>query len=127
MIHWPGESPVTMEDVLAELKKKQTIVLSQEFEMQILRRQPVRGWRGDDPALPPFWCWWHAKWEYSPHYPYIVCFECRHVYVTGDDLLAAQHRMVDMLKKSNPEAFAHVIKATDPEQITFCQECLHDF
>lgn len=89
--------------------------------------KPVRGWRGDDSALPPFRCYWHERWEYSPHWPYIVCFECGHVYPTEDSLIEAQREKVDYFKSVDLVHFGHVVYAQSADEITFCQHCLHDF
>ena len=126
MIHLPGEHPVTKRDVLEALKSNRTIILPRDGEIKVTRRVPVRGWRGDEfgISIP---CFWHQRWEYSNHQPYIVCFECRHMYVTGDDLLQAHADEVAYLKREDPDHFSHILKATDPDEITFCQYCLHDF
>lgn len=45
--------------------------------------------------------------------PYIVCFECGHIYQTADDLQTAFAR------------WSFPIPAAD--KIFFCQHCIHDF
>lgn len=77
--------------------------------------------------------------------PYLVCFECGHVYWTPRDLLRAyrrnlrrEWRISGMRPRPYPSPYApswwawlvHYVRAypiSRAETIAFCQECIHDF
>lgn len=77
--------------------------------------------RENDPAASPDWCHSCCRLEPLPAEYYQVCGECGHVYVTAADLVAAYVVMVGDR--------ASMIRVDDvkPEEIYFCQLCLHDF
>ena len=124
-MHTPGSSPIQMEEVLELLKSRRTIILPADSEVKILQHQPVLGWRGD--TLTPYYnmCVWHGSEAIFT--TSIVCFECGHVYADDLELLVAQHEAVLRMKELDTVHFAHISLAVDPDEITFCQECLHDF
>jgi len=83
------------------------------------------------------YCWCHDTREPVPPNPYVVCFECGHVYATPDDLVAAYRREVDRINADEEfKAFEEAVLGikwvdltyrTNAEEIVFCQECCHDF
>lgn len=87
--------------------------------------KPVLGWRGED--ITPYYnmCAWHGSEAIFT--TSIVCFECGHVYADSLALLVAQHEAVLRMKELDPVGFSHISLAVNPDEITFCQECLHDF
>jgi hypothetical protein len=72
---------------------------------------------------------------------YIVCFECKHVYPTDQDLVAAYQREYTRLDIDNDPwpgspwwdrlltrwLERRRVRRITADQIAFCQECIHDF
>ncbi|RBQ21579.1 hypothetical protein DP939_02385 [Spongiactinospora rosea] len=69
--------------------------------------------------------------EPGPHY--LICLECGHGFPTADALLADRAALVERLNASLPPppwdpAFEGPIEPDgDPEKITYCPHCTHDF
>jgi hypothetical protein len=62
-------------------------------------------------------CFWHGH-EPIPDDAYVVCGECGHCWVTGDDLLADARLLCAEIGLTLPPG--------DPDKITFCPLCSHD-
>ena len=61
-------------------------------------------------------CWICHRFEsFNGEEPYIVCFECGHVYHEPQDLVDSYEKEVEWKWEESPD------------QIPFCPECLHDF
>lgn len=73
------------------------------------------------------YCHIHSKDETWDTKPYVVCFECGHVYHTAQDLEAAYRHEVDWINE-NYGAYDPVPAAyKEATEIHFCQACMHDF
>lgn len=70
-------------------------------------------------------CWIHDKTETYRLRPYIVCFECGHIYKTRWHL--AWVAAVTMLRFHNGYLRRNWKWVMFPSRISFCQECIHDF
>ena len=81
----------------------------------------------DDSHVNLIECHIHNVFEVMLPNPYQVCFECKHVYNTPQDLEAAYTDTVREMNKhrEREEPFAPEYKPAD--KIYFCQECIHDF
>ena len=82
----------------------------------------------DDTHVNLILCWSHNVYEVLKQGAYQVCFECKHVYMTAEDLEKAYTRVV---REMNLDC-ARTGEAPIPEhkpasEIYFCQECVHDF
>lgn len=64
-------------------------------------------------------CWVHHQYEqiaHGPAGPFIVCFECGHVYNTAEQLVKEYN---ELAPEDTPERTV--------DEIFFCPNCLHDF
>lgn len=61
-------------------------------------------------------CWAHGLAEPMEGEPYMVCYECGHVYPSGLSLMEAYLREAGGCGRYNA-----------PHEVAFCPECLHDF
>jgi hypothetical protein len=78
---------------------------------------------GSDPAsVYSLHCWSHDVDEvvFGPEPIYKVCFECKHVYQTEEELREAYIC-------NAPEMYKDMARRTKTEDIYFCAYCLHDF
>lgn len=81
----------------------------------------------DDTHVNLIYCFIHDVFEVLKPDVYKVCYECKHVYNTPQDLEAAYTRVVRELNE-NVEADLRELPEHKPaDQIYFCQECIHDF
>lgn len=82
-------------------------------------------------------CFIHQEDEQLHPHSYQICFECNHVYQTAGELITAYNQEItkhnlrdedldfpDGWKYSDLEPLK---KIYDPNKITFCPLCLHDF
>jgi hypothetical protein len=84
------------------------------------------------PDFGPDFCWSCYKDEPIPEGgAYQVCFECKHVYVTAEDLVVAYNRVItEMNRNMGPGHAKLALLTSSPEsakRIYFCQLCMHDF
>lgn len=82
----------------------------------------------DDSHINLIYCHIHDCFEVMRPDAYQVCFECKHVYNTAEDLEEAYTRVVSEMNR-NAEAWGNSILPVHrpADQIFFCQECIHDF
>lgn len=80
------------------------------------------------------WCYSHHEYEDASGEIYLMCFECKHVYRTAEDLVNAYNReatvMADRWAGLLVGAAPPPVRNLGPDQadlIGFCQFCLHDF
>lgn len=66
------------------------------------------------------YCWVHDELEPRSENPYLVCFECGHVYETEADL---ERDYMEERPKDTPITVTPV----PADEIYFCPHCLHDF
>lgn len=78
-----------------------------------------QGYSGDEAS--PDWCHSCLKLEPLPDEYYSVCGECGHVYVTAEELLEAENRLLFEMQVTKPPV------VTDPEHVYTCPLCGHDF
>jgi heterodisulfide reductase subunit B len=71
-------------------------------------------------------CAIHEADEEMVEEPYMVCFECGHVFNEAEDLVKAYEEMVEDLKKRDNEG-GHFMPKYEAARIFFCPHCLHDF
>lgn len=136
--------PRSYRDLLRQLG----VTLDLTYEIQSVNKPPAAPatptappvdygchWCGADPGKPcgddcpshdmhidPDQCLVHGLEPVPPTGYYTICGECYHCYPTGDDLRAAYRREIQRM-------FDYIDPLTVPpvEDITFCQECTHDF
>lgn len=67
-------------------------------------------------------CYSHDEDEPMRTGDYILCGECFHVFRTGEELVAAYLDNWPLKEIPKPDA-----ATVNPDKITFCPHCLHDF
>lgn len=79
-------------------------------------------------------CFIHQEDEELHPYSFQICFECNHVYQTTEDLVTAYNEEVEKhnIQDEDLEGWKYsdleqLKKIYDPNKITFCPLCLHDF
>ena len=81
----------------------------------------------DDSHVNLIYCHIHDVFEVLKPNAYQVCFECKHVYNTSQDLEEAYTRIVRELNKTAESDMREFPDHKPAYKIYFCQECLHDF
>lgn len=73
------------------------------------------------------YCWIHHQEETVDEEPYMICFECKHVYNTPESLVIAYNEditeeMIDACGHTPP-----IKTLEEVDTIFFCPHCIHDF
>jgi hypothetical protein len=60
---------------------------------------------------------------------FLVCFECKHVYMTEQELIDAYNEVRELSKAPLKEAGMrtdHIVPVTSADDVSYCGLCLHD-
>lgn len=74
---------------------------------------------------PDDWCFWHGYEPVPEPGFYKMCLECCHGFLTKEELLEAERKVVEGLNQCWPES--KVEPTTDPDNVFCCPMCAHSW